>query len=81
MGPYASGTRQIWIKDLEPNIYYYSLKIQMADSTRSLSTEPVKIQCGRQSTAPLLTYERLDSKYQDQLTNVTHQLIRYHDDQ
>ena len=79
MGPFSSESCQLWIKDLKPDIYYYNLEIQLSNSKRSLRTKTERIQCGEQSLAPHLSYELLDAKYQQDLINITYELIRYHD--
>jgi hypothetical protein len=79
IGPNSSECHQIWIKDIAKGVYYYVLEIQLANSTQSLFSKPRKIECGRETQAPILSYKYADSHYRDKLSNMTYQLIKIRD--
>jgi hypothetical protein len=80
IGPNPPDCHQIWIKDIEKGAcYYYILEIQLANSTKSLWSKPRKIECGRETRAPVLSIKYADSYYRDKLSTMAYHLIKIRD--
>ena len=79
IGPNPPECRQVWIKDVSKGIYFYVLEIKLANSNRSQSSQMRKIECGRETKAPVLTYHFTDSYYREKLFNAAFQLIKLRD--
>ncbi|CAF1008246.1 unnamed protein product [Adineta steineri] len=78
-GPYSPECRQIWIKDVAKGVYNYILEIKLANSNKSIYSIPMKIECGRESRLPILTYNYTDSNNEKQLFNMIYHLINIRD--
>jgi hypothetical protein len=79
IGPNSPECHQVWIKDVSKGVYFYVLEIKLANSTKSLCLKPKKIECGRDTRAPILTYNYADSHYQEKLSNMAYHLIKIRD--
>ena len=79
IGPNSAECRQLIIKDMTKGIYFYVLEIQLANSKKSITTKPMKIECGRESRAPLLTCDYTDLDNRKQLINMAYRLINIRD--
>lgn len=79
IGPNPSECRQVWIKDMNKGIYFHSLEIKLANSKRSISSKPLKIECGRESQIPILTCNYCDADNQKRLVDIAYHLINIRD--
>jgi len=79
IGPNPAECRQVWIKDVEKGVYIYVLEIKLVNSRRSIRSRPMKIECGRESRLPILTYNYADSNNERQLINMACHLINIRD--
>lgn len=60
-------------------VYFHVLEIKLANSNKSLYTKPMKIECGRESLAPILTCDYIDLHNRKQLINMAFHLINIRD--
>ncbi|UJR22537.1 hypothetical protein I4U23_025586 [Adineta vaga] len=79
IGPNSSECRQICIKDMNKGVYFYILEIKLANSNKSISSQPIQVECGSESRLPILTYNYSDSNDEKQLVNMAYHLISIRD--
>ena len=79
IGPNPAECRQLIIKDMTKGVYFYVLEIELANSKKSITTKPMRIECGRESRAPLLTCDYTDSDNRKQLIDMAYRLINIRD--
>ncbi|CAF1448107.1 unnamed protein product [Rotaria sp. Silwood1] len=79
IGPNSAECRQVWIRDMIKGVYFYVLEIHLTNSNKSLHTKPKKIECGRESSIPILTCDYSDENNQKQLVNMAYHLINIRD--
>jgi len=60
-------------------VYHYILEIKLANSNKSIHSKPMKIECGRESQAPILTCDYIDLYNRKQLIHMTYHLINIRD--
>jgi hypothetical protein len=60
-------------------VYIYMLEIKLVNSKKSIFSIPMKIECGRESRLPILTYNYADSNNERQLINMAYRLINIRD--
>ncbi|CAF1289625.1 unnamed protein product [Rotaria sordida] len=78
-GPNSAECRQVWIKDMIKGVYFYVLEIKLANSNKSIYSKPMKIECGRESSIPILTCDYSDANNQKRLVNMAYHLINIRD--
>lgn len=74
-GPNPSECRQVCIEDIENGVYSYVLEMKLANSNQSIFSKPKYVECGRESSMPVLKYEYVDRNNEDALINMIYNLV------
>ncbi|CAM2711868.1 unnamed protein product [Rotaria socialis] len=79
IGPNPPECRQVWIEDLPKGVYFHVLEMKLADSKKSILSKPMRIECGNESTRPILTCSYTDANQEKQLIDMAYLVANLRD--
>ncbi|CAF4592251.1 unnamed protein product [Rotaria socialis] len=79
IGPNPPECRQVWIEDLPKGVYFHVLEMKLANSKKSILSKPMRIECGNESTRPILTCSYTDANQEKQLIDMAYLVANLRD--
>ncbi|CAF3881698.1 unnamed protein product [Rotaria magnacalcarata] len=79
IGPNPPECRQVWIQDLPKGVYFHVLEMKLANSKKSILSKPMKMECGNESTKPILTCSYTDANQEKQLIDMAYLVTNLRD--